>query len=140
MSEVQLSDVARFCNRYPDIQMTHGVANADNLTAGEPVTVEVTLERAALEGDLAPVDAARCNLQLNLAATNVPCGLVLLNASQVPGYFRFVPLNSRCDGSPGLAERVPSAAKSRSELLGCSWPTRGCYLCMLRARSLALLP
>ena len=60
MSESQLSDIARFCNRYPDIQMTHAVAGAGDLTAGEPVTVEVTLERA-LEGDLAPVDAPRCD-------------------------------------------------------------------------------
>lgn len=61
MSESQLSDIARFCNRYPDIQMTHAVANAHDLTAGESATVEVTLERA-LEGDLAPVDAPRCPL------------------------------------------------------------------------------
>lgn len=59
MSEVQLSDVARFCNRYPDIQMTHAVAAADAITEGEPVTVEVTLERAGLEGELSPVDASR---------------------------------------------------------------------------------
>ena len=58
MSESQLSDIARFCNRYPDIQMAHAVPGAEGLTAGEAVTVEVTLERA-LEGDLAPVDAPR---------------------------------------------------------------------------------
>ncbi len=58
MSDGQLSDIARFCNRYPDIQMTHALADADGVTAGEPVTVEVTLERA-LEGELTPVDASR---------------------------------------------------------------------------------
>jgi len=35
LSEAQLGDVVRFCNRYPDIQMAHQVLDADNVHAGE---------------------------------------------------------------------------------------------------------
>ena len=35
LSEAQLGDVVRFCNRYPDIQMAHEVLDADNIRAGE---------------------------------------------------------------------------------------------------------
>ena len=35
LSEAQLADVVRFCNRYPDIQMAHQVLNADNVRAGD---------------------------------------------------------------------------------------------------------
>ena len=35
LSEAQLGDVVRFCNRYPDIQMAHQVLDADNVRAGE---------------------------------------------------------------------------------------------------------
>ena len=37
LSEAQLGDVVRFCNRYPDIQMAHEVLDADNVRAGEQV-------------------------------------------------------------------------------------------------------
>ncbi len=76
MSESQLSDIARFCNRYPDIQMTHAVAGAEGLAAGEAVTVEVTLERA-LEGDLAPVDAPRSAPLRTSALPQIHLGSVL---------------------------------------------------------------
>jgi pre-mRNA-splicing helicase BRR2 len=58
MSDQQLADVARFCNRYPDIEMEHALQGAAGAGAGDPVTVEVTLQRAQ-EGDAGPVDAAR---------------------------------------------------------------------------------
>ncbi|EFN58670.1 hypothetical protein CHLNCDRAFT_140958 [Chlorella variabilis] len=58
MTEPQLEDVARWCNRYPDINVNHQVADADDIRAGEPVSLTVALEREA-EGELRPVDAPR---------------------------------------------------------------------------------
>ena len=58
MSDQQLADVARFCNRYPDIEMEHALQGGAGAAPGDPVTVEVTLQRAQ-EGDAGPVDAAR---------------------------------------------------------------------------------
>ena len=59
MSDQQLADVARFCNRYPDIEMEHALGScAASAAPGDPVTVEVTLQRAQ-EGEVGPVDAAR---------------------------------------------------------------------------------
>lgn len=59
MSEAQLEDVARWCNRYPDINVSHALADPDDVRAGEPVSLTVALERE-LEGELRPVDAPRC--------------------------------------------------------------------------------
>ncbi|PSC69011.1 U5 small nuclear ribonucleo 200 kDa helicase-like [Micractinium conductrix] len=58
MSEQQLEDVARWCNRYPDINVAHQLADADNVRAGEPVSLTVQLEREG-EGEPRPVDAPR---------------------------------------------------------------------------------
>lgn len=32
LTESQMADVARFCNRYPNIEMTYEVADKDNLS------------------------------------------------------------------------------------------------------------
>ncbi|CAK8692210.1 U5 small nuclear ribonucleoprotein 200 kDa helicase-like [Clavelina lepadiformis] len=45
MSEAQMADVARFCNRYPNIELSYDVQDPENLHAGSPVVVLVTLER-----------------------------------------------------------------------------------------------
>lgn len=60
MSDSQLLDIARFCNRFPNIDLSYEVLESDNVRAGEDVTVQVTLERD-LEGktELGPVDAPR---------------------------------------------------------------------------------
>ncbi|XP_047146915.1 DExH-box ATP-dependent RNA helicase DExH12 [Vigna umbellata] len=60
MSDSQLLDIARFCNRFPNIDLSYEVLDSDNVRAGEDVTVLVTLERD-LEGktEIGPVDAPR---------------------------------------------------------------------------------
>lgn len=60
MSDAQLLDIARFCNRYPNIDMTYDVLDIDDIRAGETVTLQVTLERD-LEGrtEVGPVDAPK---------------------------------------------------------------------------------
>ena len=58
MSAGQLEDVARVCNRYPDIQLTYQLPTGTSTAAGEQVTLVAELERE-LEGDLRPVDAPR---------------------------------------------------------------------------------
>ncbi|XP_066277510.1 U5 small nuclear ribonucleoprotein 200 kDa helicase-like [Branchiostoma lanceolatum] len=45
MSDAQMADVARFCNRYPNIELAYEVIEKDNLHSGSPVMMVVTLER-----------------------------------------------------------------------------------------------
>lgn len=60
MSDLQLLDIARFCNRFPNIDLTYDVLDSDNVSAGDDVSVQVTLERD-LEGrtEVGPVFAPR---------------------------------------------------------------------------------
>ena len=41
----QMADVARFCNRYPNIELEYAVQDKEDLASGRPVNVEVKLER-----------------------------------------------------------------------------------------------
>jgi len=50
LTTAQLADVARVCNRYPNIDLSFEVEDADEIVAGESVTVVVTLQRDA-EGE-----------------------------------------------------------------------------------------
>ena len=59
MSEAQLEDLARVCNRYPDIQLSYQLEGGNSVPAGEQVTLTAQMERE-IEGDLRPVDAPRC--------------------------------------------------------------------------------
>jgi pre-mRNA-splicing helicase BRR2 len=45
MNSDQMADVARFCNRYPNIELEYSVVNKDQLSSGKPVKIEVRLER-----------------------------------------------------------------------------------------------
>ncbi|XP_009787289.1 DExH-box ATP-dependent RNA helicase DExH12-like [Nicotiana tabacum] len=60
MSDLQLMDIARFCNRFPNIDLTYEVLDSDNVSAGDDVSVQVTLERD-LEGrtEVGPVFAPK---------------------------------------------------------------------------------
>ena len=58
MTDGQLEDVARVCNRYPDIQLTYQLEGGNSVAAGGQVTLTAQMERE-LEGDLRPVDAPR---------------------------------------------------------------------------------
>ncbi|XXG57569.1 hypothetical protein AAC387_Pa04g0019 [Persea americana] len=60
MPDSQLLDIARFCNRFPNIDMSFVVLDSDDVRPGENVTLQVTLERD-LEGrtEVGPVDAPR---------------------------------------------------------------------------------
>ncbi|OMO61847.1 hypothetical protein CCACVL1_23206 [Corchorus capsularis] len=59
MSDLQLLDIAKFCNRFPNIDLSYEI-ESENVRAGENVTLQVTLERD-LEGrtEVEPVDAPR---------------------------------------------------------------------------------
>lgn len=60
MSDLQLMDIARFCNRFPNIDLAYEVLECNDVRAGEDVTLLVTLERD-LEGrsEVGSVDAPR---------------------------------------------------------------------------------
>ncbi|ODN02767.1 hypothetical protein Ocin01_03915 [Orchesella cincta] len=45
LSPVQISDIARFCNRYPNIELTYEVESKDKIRSGSNVNVSVQLER-----------------------------------------------------------------------------------------------
>jgi pre-mRNA-splicing helicase BRR2 len=45
MPDAQLADVARFCNRYPNIDLNFDVEDASNVHAGQTVSVKVQLRR-----------------------------------------------------------------------------------------------
>jgi pre-mRNA-splicing helicase BRR2 len=51
----QMADVARACNRYPDIELAYQVMDEDNIHAGSSVVVHVQLEREMDGGELTPV-------------------------------------------------------------------------------------
>ncbi|KAE8670625.1 SNRNP200 protein [Hibiscus syriacus] len=60
MSDLQLLDIAKFCNRFPNIDLSYEVIDSENVRAREYVTLQVALERD-LEGktEVGPVDAPR---------------------------------------------------------------------------------
>lgn len=60
MTESQLEDVARVCNRYPDIQLSYEIAGGgkEPVPANGSVSMQVELQREQA-GDLRPVDAPR---------------------------------------------------------------------------------
>ncbi|KAF9794305.1 hypothetical protein SFRURICE_010047 [Spodoptera frugiperda] len=45
LQPAEMADVARFCNRYPNVELTYEVLNERHLRAGKPIVVEVSLER-----------------------------------------------------------------------------------------------
>ncbi|KAH0667231.1 hypothetical protein KY285_028437 [Solanum tuberosum] len=57
MSDFQLRHIARFCNRFPDIYLKYHVLDSDNVSAGDDVSVQVTLKRRRTE--VGPVIAPR---------------------------------------------------------------------------------
>ncbi len=45
LNSSKMADVARFCNRYPNIELSYDVANKDSIIAGSQVNVNVSMER-----------------------------------------------------------------------------------------------
>ncbi|GAB1286851.1 U5 small nuclear ribonucleoprotein 200 kDa helicase [Peromyscus eremicus] len=45
LTDSQIADVARFCNRYPNIELSYEVVDKDSIRSGGPVVVLVQLER-----------------------------------------------------------------------------------------------
>merc|ERR1712083_1062888 len=45
MTDMQMADVARFCNRYPNIELAYEVLDKEDLASGQTINIEVKLER-----------------------------------------------------------------------------------------------
>ncbi|XP_063390597.1 U5 small nuclear ribonucleoprotein 200 kDa helicase [Cydia fagiglandana] len=45
LSPAEMADVARFCNRYPNVELVYEVKDERRLRVGKPIVVEVALER-----------------------------------------------------------------------------------------------
>ncbi|CAN7132580.1 unnamed protein product [Brassica rapa subsp. narinosa] len=60
ISDTELLDIAKFCNRFPNIDLTYEVVGSEDVTPGKEVTLQVTLERD-MEGrtEVGAVDAPR---------------------------------------------------------------------------------
>ncbi|KAJ7515551.1 hypothetical protein O6H91_22G017500 [Diphasiastrum complanatum] len=60
MTDLQLLDIARVCNRFPNIDLNFDILDKEDISVTESVTLQVTLERE-FEGkqELGPVDAPR---------------------------------------------------------------------------------
>ncbi|XP_018470327.2 DExH-box ATP-dependent RNA helicase DExH12 [Raphanus sativus] len=60
MNETELLDVARFCNHFPNIDLTYEIVGSEDVTPGKEVTLQVTLERD-MEGrtEVGAVEAPR---------------------------------------------------------------------------------
>ncbi|CAA7040048.1 unnamed protein product [Microthlaspi erraticum] len=60
MKDSELLDIARFCNRFPNIDLTYEVVDSEEVTPGKEVSLQVMLERD-MEGrtEVGPVDAPR---------------------------------------------------------------------------------
>ncbi|KAI2509391.1 Sec63 Brl domain [Fragilaria crotonensis] len=52
LPESKMADVAVFCNNYPNIDVTYAVEDADAITAGDAVTIRISLEREIDEESL----------------------------------------------------------------------------------------
>ncbi|KAL8523831.1 hypothetical protein ACS0TY_013704 [Phlomoides rotata] len=57
---MQMMDIARFCNRFPNIDLTYDVLDSEIVRAGEDISLKVSLERD-LQGrtEVGAVDAPR---------------------------------------------------------------------------------
>lgn len=56
MSDAKLEAVAKWCNRYPDIDLKFDIDDKDDIATGDAVTVLVQLERD-FDGELPPVQS-----------------------------------------------------------------------------------
>ena len=45
LSEAQMGDVAKFCNRYPNIELTYEIQDKEEISNGSQINIAVTLER-----------------------------------------------------------------------------------------------
>ncbi|KAJ6888893.1 DExH-box ATP-dependent RNA helicase DExH12-like [Populus alba x Populus x berolinensis] len=59
LSDSQVLDIVRFCNQFPNIDMSYEVMDGDNVRAGEDITVLVTLARDLEGTEVGPVDGPR---------------------------------------------------------------------------------
>jgi pre-mRNA-splicing helicase BRR2 len=51
LSDEKMADVAVFCNSYPNIEVSYVIKNSNDLKAGEPVQIDVKMERDIDEDD-----------------------------------------------------------------------------------------
>lgn len=51
---LEMGDVAKFCNSFPNVEMAFEVQDSDEITAGDPVTLLVTLEREGEDDEEEP--------------------------------------------------------------------------------------
>ena len=45
LTEGQMGDVAKFCNRYPNIELTYEIQDKEDISSGSHIYIAVTLER-----------------------------------------------------------------------------------------------
>lgn len=51
MDARQMREVAKVCNSYPSIELSHELEDGEELSAGSPITLNITLEREVDDDD-----------------------------------------------------------------------------------------
>jgi len=59
LPEDKMADVASFCNSYPNVDVTHTVLEPDDITTGDPIRIQVKLERVMDDENLSREDIDR---------------------------------------------------------------------------------
>lgn len=71
MTPRQLNAVARFCNGYPDVELSHTVLEPESIVAGEPALLQVNLARE-LDEDEEDEEAAQAPVDTTVLAAHYP--------------------------------------------------------------------
>lgn len=83
-----MADVANFCNAFPNVEMSFEVQDAEDVTAGDAVTLVVNLEREGEEDEDEPEGGwgkvSRCSLDSPGGASVPPMRLVLCHKDLPP--------------------------------------------------------
>ena len=72
-----MGDVANFCNAFPNVEMAFDVEDSDDITAGDPVSLVVTLEREGEEDEDEPEEGWGEVIRLSLRRVCVRIALHL---------------------------------------------------------------
>lgn len=92
MPQSKMGDVANFCNAFPNVEMDFEVQESDDITAGDPVTLVVSLEREGEEDEDEPeggwgkVSAFRLCLGFRSASSRASCGGCILLQLRVDSF------------------------------------------------------
>jgi pre-mRNA-splicing helicase BRR2 len=69
LPDAKMADVAVFCNNYPNIDVAFDVQDSDDITAGDPVSLKISLEREVDEDEVDEEEIANMGM---VSSTSFP--------------------------------------------------------------------